>query len=146
MLIVQGGSSQRTWIFRPTSTPVITQGPNLFGGGTAYTGSFSIPITSGPNAGTILIVHGGGLMTTSLYYPNNTIGAGPTLSAGVESGAFAFEITGGVYKGMYMIIHGNYGTVTTIFNPDTLGIISLPGDNLPAGYPASAGAHVFPAR
>ena len=146
LLIVQGGSSQRTWIFRPTSTPAITQGPNLYGGATAYTGSFSIPITRGPNAGKILIVHGGSLSTTSIYNPDFTISEGPTLSSGIESGAFSFEITGGEYKGMYMIIHGNFGTTTSIFNPDTLSFITQTSDNLPSGYPASAGAHVFPAR
>jgi len=91
-------------------------------------------------------VHGGSLSTTSIYNPDFTISEGPTLSSGIESGAFSFEITGGEYKGMYMIIHGNFGTTTSIFNPDTLSFITQTSDNLPSGYPASAGAHVFPAR
>ncbi|MBN2158217.1 MAG: choice-of-anchor D domain-containing protein, partial [Spirochaetes bacterium] len=143
MLIIEGGGSTAAWLFYPSTIPTITLHAETLSS-IADTGSFSIPIRSGPNAGMALIVHGGSSPTTSLYYTDGHLGNGPALSGPVGDGAFAFQITGGEYKGMFMIVY-NY-TQTTIFNPDTLAFIDLGTDEIPGTYYIGAGAHCFPDR
>jgi len=147
LLVPVGGTNGNETYFYNPSGPSFSVYSAVLTDTNTGAGGHNIPITSGVNAGRVLIVHGGpmGNTTTSIYNTNGTIIPGPSFTDGpIGVGAFSFAITGGPYQGMYMIIHGNGDTVTTIFNPDTLSFINWPTDDLP-NY-AGAGAHCFPAK
>ncbi len=145
MLIIEGGlaGSNLTWLFDPTTAaPAHVAGPNLTG--TAFGGSFSIPIVTGPYAGRILIVHGNNTVGTSIYNSvDNTMTAGPNLPTVATSGAFCFEITGGAHKGWYKIMHSTGYLDTTLFNPETM-LFTDEGETLLLWV--GLGASTFPAR
>ncbi len=145
LLVPVGGTNGDEVYFYNPSVPSFTVYSQVLSDYTTGAGGHNIPITSGANAGRVLIVHGGpmGSLATSVYNTDGTITPGPSFTDGpVGVGAFSFAITGGPYRGMYMIVHGNGGDVATIFDPDTLtfvGTVYLPS------Y-AGAGAHCFPAQ
>jgi len=72
-LIIHGGSSGSagTTLFNPLvdDATTFTAGPDL--AGNASYGSFSFVIEHGPNAGLIVVVHGGSTSTTSVCDPKN---------------------------------------------------------------------------
>ena len=150
-LIIEGSSTTATWLYDAATSLFTPNGGNTLSTNPG-TGAFSIPITDNlcSNYGRALIVHGGASNTTSIYNTAGTITPGPLFPSSntIGAGAFAFHITGGANKGKYMIIHGINRTLTTIFDPADLGNFQAddPSDDLPAGFPAGAGAHCFPAK
>ena len=108
-LIVTANTDQ-TCIFDEESL-TMRAGPALFR-------STSVPqiwrISSGAQAGKILVIHGDGTNTTSLFNPvDESIEAGPLLSAAASGNVLAFEDA----LGRWMVLHGG----------DTSASLYIPG-------------------
>jgi WD40 repeat protein len=86
----------------------ITPGPSLTGN--AYTGASAIHRPDGR----ILIIHGSGQSTTSIFDPlTSTTTAGPALTANAYFGSHSFQRP----DGKYVVYLGNTTAVTNIYDP-----------------------------
>lgn len=108
--LIVTASTNQTCIFDEESLTMRT-GPTLLR-------STSVPhiwrIPAGPQAGKILVIHGDGTNTTSLFNPSDeSIDAGPVLSAPGWGNALAFEDA----LGRWMVLHGG----------DTSASLYIPG-------------------
>ena len=141
IFIVIGGATPTTNLFTP-SNGVISTGPNLTGNhgwssgesvGTAFT------ISSGTNAGKIMIVHGYLSSTTSIYDPvANTMQAGPNLTSAAINWLQSFPITTGANIGKTVILSNS--PTTNIYDP-SINSFTV-GPNLTPSTPAlGAGNH-----
>ncbi len=149
IMVVLGRGSALLNVYTPgTWGSFIGHGLNLTGN--AGDGAHSVPITKGPHAGKVLIVHGNGLVTTSIYDPNQSvatsISTGPNLYSSAGAGAFAILVKNGPNKGNIIIVHGSSKLTTSIWDPlaDPYIVTLTQGPILP--NPAGTGAHCFPAK
>lgn len=121
-------------------------------GGGANLQAFVIP--SGPEAGNIALVHGGGTTAWSILSAENlsTIGGVRSLAgcapSGVGAGSKLIEITTGSNAGRYLLVAGNYTRSTCLFDPATLTFSPGPEVNSvnAPGYQIGIGSVAFPTR
>lgn len=121
-------------------------------GGGANLQAFVIP--TGPEAGNIALVHGGGTTSWSILNAEDltTIGGIRSLAgcapSGVGAGSKLIEITTGSNAGRHLIVAGNNSRNTCIFDPATLSFTAGPPINSAnsPGYLISSGSVVFPTR
>ena len=116
ILFTSGSDSS---LFDPASG-TFSAGPNLTAPQGSGGFSFVIPSSGGNLAGRVLIAHGGGSNTSSIYNPNdNTIQAGPTLSGNLGAAGAYFPITSGILNGRFMVVLGGNSNTTSVYDPTT---------------------------
>lgn len=118
-MVVMGGSTTKSWRF-DENTGILSSGLSLAGNVGAGGGSFGV--TSGPLAGRILTILGGGSNATSqINVSMGTVeGFGPTLSQNVNTGGQLLYRYGTRLADAPLVIHGGLlATTTSRFDPDT---------------------------
>ncbi|MBV6492055.1 MAG: hypothetical protein LDLANPLL_00044 [Turneriella sp.] len=143
-LILRGSTLTDTLLFDPATGSISASTSLPAGKGTDF-GANWIPITSGPQAGKILVVNGQNAKNTTLIDPSGPSYTNPfTLSTNVYYGGTACTIPTGANAGKTVYIHGGAtgtGSInTSVFDP--VAFTFNPGTSLPAN--AADGTLCFP--
>ncbi|HQI20143.1 MAG TPA: hypothetical protein PLW55_12415, partial [Leptospiraceae bacterium] len=112
-LIVHGASSS---MYDPATGSMVA-GPAPSGTLGIGSAAFVVP-AGGAQPGKVMIVHGGSLLTTSLYNPaTHTMGAGAALGFGPTGGSFTMYIPTGTQGGKFMTMQAGAQRRAMFYDP-----------------------------
>jgi hypothetical protein len=110
-----GGVYDRRSVYDPVGNSF---GGFLTGSPSIVTGGNSFPITTGLQAGNILLVRAGATAQTSVDLTgSDTFIAGPALVAVADAGAHSFTLGSDSQAGRTIVVHGNGTAGSSIYNP-----------------------------
>lgn len=132
VLIVGAGGTlpPPTTIYDPQTAEMIP-GPDLAASITAGAGSHSFLLTSGPNAGKVMLINAQNSMNSQFYDPStNTFAvSGATgMAANVGAGANSFYLSSGPQAGKFLLNYGGGSAASSYYDQSTNSFSIGPGN------------------